>query len=69
MISLKILVQRSLLKSILSVFGSAQIPFRVIHTGLNLQNQHLSDEELCSLLSLLKYKVREEERGVKCRAI
>ena len=69
MISLKILVQRSLLKSILSVFGGAQIPFRVIHAGLNLQNQHLSDEELCSLLSLSKYKVREEERGVKCRAI
>ena len=55
--SLKILVQRSFLKAVIDTYGNAQIPFHVIHLGLDLQNIRLSDDELCCMLSMLKYKV------------
>lgn len=57
MLSLKIIVQRTFLKRVIDVYGGSQIPFKYIHMAFNLQDIHISDDELCSLLSTLKYKV------------
>lgn len=59
-ISLKIIVQRTFLKRVIEAYGNSQIPFKFIHIGLDKQDIHLSDDELCSLLSTLKYKVGSE---------
>ena len=56
-VSLKILVQRSLVKRAVDVFGSSQIPFKAIQVAFDYYSISISDEELCSLLSMLKYKV------------
>ncbi|KNB44995.1 hypothetical protein JH06_1325 [Blastocystis sp. subtype 4] len=55
--SLKILVQRTFVKRVVDLYGSAQIPFSVIHKALDLQDQHMTDSELLCMLSLLKYRV------------
>lgn len=55
--SLKIIVQRTFLKRVIETYGNSQIPFKFIHIGFDLQDIHISDDELCSLLSTLKYKV------------
>ena len=55
--SLKVLVQRSFLKRVITAYGSAQIPFQAIHKGFDLLRLHESDDELCCMLSVLKYKV------------
>lgn len=55
--SLKILVQRSFLKRVIAAYGSAQIPFHAIHKGFDLMGMHESDDELCCMLSVLKFKV------------
>ncbi|KAK8811653.1 hypothetical protein WA556_000592, partial [Blastocystis sp. ATCC 50177/Nand II] len=55
-VSLKVLVQRSFLKRVITAYGSAQIPFQAIHKGFDLLRLHESDDELCCMLSVLKYK-------------
>ena len=56
-LSLKILVERSFLKHVVEASGLSQIPFKFIHQGLNLFDKRMTDDELCSLLSMLKYRV------------
>ena len=55
---MKLLVQRTFMKRAVDVYGSAQIPFGTLHQALDLQDRHMTDDELSCLLSILKYKVR-----------
>ena len=54
---MKLLVQRTFMKRAVDVYGSSQIPFSFLHKALDLQDRHMTDDELSCLLSMLKYKV------------
>ena len=54
---MKLLVQRTFMKRAVDIYGSSQIPFRALHKAFDLQDRHMTDDELSCLLSMLKYKV------------
>ena len=55
-LSMKLLVQRTFMKRAVDIYGSSQIPFKALHKALDLQDRHMTDDELSCLLSMLKYK-------------